>query len=208
MRSDSKDTKHQVFNHVLHHVFNQMIELSGSTEKDDDSWQKPQGLAALRERLTTSLAHLQDELQQQLSERQTYQVLFPIIVFFDEAIQVRLSEDVEWKLLQKEFFDIHRGGAVFFESLDELIQEDAPVQVFQSYYFCLKLGFQGRHAGDQRTLDSYLEKIKQRLPLPADREVPHTSGGGKILSTSREIYSYYIAASVAACALYVVLRVY
>lgn len=54
----------------------------------------------------------------------------------------------------------------------------------------------------------FLPRGNQTTPLPENRELPHTTMGGKILSTSREIYSYFIAASVAACAIYVVLRVY
>lgn len=193
---------------VLNSMFAQMGEVVGARTQSGESgnWRKPDAVQEhLRDELETSLYRVRDTFKQELTERQTYQLIFPIVVFFDEIIQVRYPEK-SWELLQKNLFETDRGGALFYESLDELLDENAPECIYQAYYFCLKLGFEGRLSGNAIKLDSYQERLKTRFALPEAEVQTAPVSAGKVAPTTIRFYWYYLSAAAVIAGFYLLLR--
>ncbi len=189
-------------------MFAQMGEVVGArtTAGESGNWRKPEAMHQnLRQELETSLYRVRDTFKQELTERQTYQLIFPLVVFFDEVIQLRYPEK-NWHLLQKDLFETDRGGAQFYESLDELLDDNAPECIYQAYYFCLKLGFEGRLAGNTILLDSYQERLKARFSLPPIEVVAEPVIAGKVAPTTIRYYWYYLTSAAVVAAFFALLR--
>lgn len=126
--------------------------------------------SALREQLVTA----NKALARELGEKESYLLLFPLVVHLDEIVQ-HLAPDTRgdgWPLLQKDLFDTEKGGQLFYNALDELLDDPrANPVLFEMYAFCLQLGFRGRLADNDEAIQAYLDRIYQRL-VPA----PNTEG--------------------------------
>lgn len=130
-------------------------------------------LQPLRRELRERLQALRQELTPRLSERETYLVLFALVVHIDEIVRTRFPEAdyATWPLLQKELFDTDRGGELFYECVAELLdaQKLSPV-VDQVFYFCLSLGFRGKYAQEPERRAQVMQKLRERLAgtVPAE----------------------------------------
>ncbi len=124
-------------------------------------------LVQLRAALRTQLDILKAALEETLNERETYLVLFPIVVHFDELVQRSVFRGQgEWPPLQKELFDLDNGGEVVFEMIDDLVRKEQTLPfVFEIFYFCLADGLRGRYVDDLSKLREYQRKLKARIPL-------------------------------------------
>lgn len=92
---------------------------------------------------------------------------FAIVAFLDETI---LSQnDSQWaaRSLAEELFDTRSAGEQFFEDLQDLrTQPDSRelAEVFEVYYLCLLLGFEGKYATGRKTeLRLLQENLRERI---------------------------------------------
>lgn len=97
------------------------------------------------------------------------QGLFPIVAWADERI-ARLKvwpTPMIWQsyLLQRRYFKTSVAGIEFFERLEALGEQDAPVR--EIYLLCLCLGFLGRYADPSEVAALSALKLKQYLEILA-----------------------------------------
>jgi len=126
-------------------------------------------LKTLRDDIRTRLDELRADLAKVLSEREVYQVLFPLTIHYDELVLRRLSptEQTAWPLLQSERYGINDGGDVFYSFADDrFANAETPPLVFEVLYFCLSDGFIGRYANDAAKIAGYKSKLAARIPMP------------------------------------------
>lgn len=123
------------------------------------------------------LRSLQSRLRGWLSEQDVYHVLFSLVIYLDEKIQMRALRDhaVDWPLLQEELLGVDDGGDLFYEAVDEHLRspETNPF-VLEICYFCLKAGFVGRYESQPARIDAYVRRLESRLPEAA---LPEVDGG-------------------------------
>lgn len=136
----------------------------------------PSEVTALREALRDRLVRARRELGHSMTERDSYLLLFPLVVHLDELVQAMVPDDsqAQWELLQRDLFDTEKGGELFYKALDELLEtEQANPLVYEIYAFCLNLGFRGRYIGNEEKVAEYSTALAARLPDPpadADEE--------------------------------------
>ena len=104
-----------------------------------------------------------------LSVAQTYLVLFPIVIYFDELVQVRYMEAGQsWPTLQGELYQIDDGGVLFYETLDGILRKPQTMPfIHEVFYFCLSHGFRGRYNDDPVKITEYMERLKEKIPVGA-----------------------------------------
>ena len=122
-------------------------------------------LARLRGELRKQLVALRAELGQMVTERECYLALFPIVLCLDEIIQTRYtSVEMSWPLLQREFYQVDKGGELFYDTLDELLggMQHSPL-ILEVFYFCLSIGFKGKYNGDEERIAAYMRKLRSKL---------------------------------------------
>jgi type IV/VI secretion system ImpK/VasF family protein len=138
-------------------------------------------LVALKHMILKRLKWLQSKFAEVLSDHDVYYALFPVVVYFDELVQIGTrGESTRWESLQSALYDIDNGGERFFSVLDERLrqQETSPI-VLEVFYFCLADGFAGMHQSDPKKLEEYKERLADRIPVkpvvaadPPDRRPP------------------------------------
>ena len=135
-----------------------------------DAWAQPREAAAdivaLRTQIRERLTWLRAQLGNDLSAREAYHVLFPLVIHIDELTAVALGPRAsDWRPLQIEFFDIDDGGEQFFQTASELLaKDDTHPLVFEVYLFCLNDGFVGRFGGSTTKLHDYKINLAARIP--------------------------------------------
>jgi type VI secretion system protein ImpK len=133
-------------------------------------------LSQLRSELRTHLDALKDTLLKELTENETYLVMFPLVLLCDEVVMGRLpkKQHTEWRLLQHELFQINYGGDVFYDFVDErLAKPDTPSMVFEVLFFCLSAGFVGKFGIDGGKVQRYKTLLAERIPgarIPGPRK--------------------------------------
>ena len=123
----------------------------------------------LRAELLDKLSALRAKLRGQLSDKETGMVLLPLVIHVDELVMLLMApvEQAQWPLLQRELFDVHHGGEVFFEFIDErLNMPDTPQLVIHVLYFCLSDGFTGRFREEPARIEQYKRLLAERIPVP------------------------------------------
>ncbi len=127
-------------------------------------------LVEVRSKLRSKLDLLKAQLAENLTEREVFLVLFPLVVLFDELVQNRFiagGGSGSWPPLQSELFKIDDGGEVFYNTLDDLLRKpDTLPFVYEVFYLCLSLGFRGRYADNLTKVNEYKHKIEQKIPQP------------------------------------------
>lgn len=124
-------------------------------------------LSQLRTELRNRLDSLKDTLHKELTENETYLVMFPLVLMCDEMVMSRVpkKQHTEWHLLQHELFQITYGGDVFYDFVDErLAKPDTPSMVFEVLYFCLSAGFVGKFGNDGGKVQRYKALLTERIP--------------------------------------------
>ncbi len=120
----------------------------------------------VRETVRKQLDLLRIDLAEYLTDQESYYVLFAIVIYIDENIQVNVLDKAElsWPLLQKELFDIDDGGNLFYDTLDHILKKpEVSLFVFEVYYFCLKHGFLGRYIDDPVKIADYKKVLEQKV---------------------------------------------
>ena len=145
------------------------IAIAGQEETgvaDYNSVPEAHDIAALRIQIRERLTWLRAQLGEDLSAREAFHILFPLVIHIDELTAVALGPRAsDWRSLQMEFFDIDDGGEHFFQKADELLgKDDTHPLVFEVYYFCLDDGFVGRFGASPSKLDDYKARLAARIP--------------------------------------------
>lgn len=125
-------------------------------------------LVDVRGAVRAKLDLLKANLTRTLTERESYLVLFPIVVYCDEVIQNRLLSGPEmvWPPLQKELFKIDNGGEVFYDTLDDLLRKPETLPfIYEVFYYCLAAGFTGKHANNLAKINEYKSKLEAKIPV-------------------------------------------
>ena len=167
-----------------------------------------ESMLRLRTDLRKLLVGVRAELGRHVTEREVYLILFPLVVNLDEVVQLAVvdSERVGWPLLQKDLFDTDKGGELFYQALDEILdsRHGSPF-VHQVYYFCLRLGFRGKLVGEEERVREYLRRLLARFPaLPETPAAPPPAETGQIGAVRSPLW-YYLPAAAAVIAAYFVI---
>jgi type IV/VI secretion system ImpK/VasF family protein len=126
-------------------------------------------LIALREDLRNCLSSLAAKLPKLLHERDADYAFFPLVVYTDELVakEVTRGQTDRFRPLQREHLEINNGGELFYDHLEKLLthQESPPLHpiVFEVFYLCLKAGFLGRHASDEKLREDYKRQLLERI---------------------------------------------
>jgi type IV/VI secretion system ImpK/VasF family protein len=122
----------------------------------------PAELRPLRVELRKQLGALKSELTARVGERESYSMLFALVVHLDEIVRTGFpdADHTTWPLLQQELFDTDRGGQLFYQSLEEMGNAS---EVAQVYYFCLNLGFHGKYAQEPERRAQIMSQLRERL---------------------------------------------
>ena len=141
---------------------------NGQEQKNLSSVGKDE-LIDIRADIRKQLDLLRVKLLEQLSERDCYLAIFPIVALFDEMIQVRVLKEegiLSWPPLQQELFQIDDAGEVFFETLDDMLRKPQTLPFcHEVFYFCLSYGFQGKHIDNPARINEYMEKLREKIPV-------------------------------------------
>lgn len=130
----------------------------------------------LRAEIMARLSQLKTGLRAHLSEKDAGMVLLPLVIHIDELVMIRLSKEEQspWPLIQRELFDVHNGGELFYEFAAEKLQlPDTPPILFQVLYFCLSDGFRGKYDAEPARIEQTRLMLVEKIALPA---VPAASG--------------------------------
>lgn len=139
-------------------------------EAADGATLHPAVRTRLRESIMDKLSELRSKLKTLLSDKEAGMVLLPLAIHIDELIMRRLSsiEQAQWRLLQHELFDLHNGGEVFFDFIEErLNMPDTPQLAFDVLYFCLSDGFTGKYTDSPARIEQWKRQLAERIPVPA-----------------------------------------
>ncbi len=123
-------------------------------------------LQRLHGELRSKLDTLRDQLHRELTENETYLVMFPLVLLCDEMVMIRLpkAQQTSWPLLQSELFQINYGGDVFYDFVDERLDKpDTPSMVFEVLYFCLAAGFVGKFGESSGKVQRYRTLLAEQL---------------------------------------------
>ncbi len=140
---------------------------SGTEQAPDGSYESGD-LVKARSQIRDGFNRLRVSLLGYLSEQESYQILFPLVVYFDEQVQAKFFKEkhLAWPLLQKELYEVDNGGELFYDSLDSLLRKPQTSQfIFEVNYFCLKHGFQGKHVDDPVRIKKYMDKLEKKIPI-------------------------------------------
>ncbi len=173
------------------------------------AYSETEGLVELRSAIRGKLDVLRAALSARLTERETYLVLFPIVIRFDELVQNRLlgGGSVAWPPLQKELFGIDNGGEQFYETLDDLLRKaDTLPFIYEVYYFCLSDGFKGKYIDNLAKIDEYKRKLADKIPLPpVERRGAREEGPNLVPLRERFPFEYWAAAALVLIGAYFIL---
>jgi type IV/VI secretion system ImpK/VasF family protein len=123
-------------------------------------------METLHGQLRQALARASAKLGTLLDGNELKQILFLLSIAIDEKVQRRLApeEAPKWPLLQRALFDVHDGGDLFYDMVDDLFpRSDTPELVFEVCCFCLSDGFIGRFARNRQVLEDYKQKVGSRI---------------------------------------------
>ena len=167
-------------------------------------------LVGIRADIRKELDLLRVNLAEQLTERDCYLVIFPIVSYFDEYIQTHYLDEnrMNWPPLQKELFQIDDAGELFYDTVDDILRKPQTLPfIYEVYYFCMGKGFQGRYVDNAIKINEYMKKLGQKISV-RDLEGAQTDGGGadRIKRVGSPVW-YYAASAVVLIAAYIALRV-
>ncbi|MFO0660547.1 MAG: DotU family type IV/VI secretion system protein [Polyangiaceae bacterium] len=155
-------------------------------------------LVILRAQVRKRLVWLKSKFAEVFSDHDVYYALFPIVVHFDEFIQVSTrGEAARWEPIQGELYDIDNGGELFFTILqDRLRQQETHPMVLEIFYYRLVDGFAGAYEHDPKKIEEYRDRLVERIILKPV-EAPEKTTGGANVELVRFPWQYYaIAAAV------------
>ena len=167
-------------------------------------------LIAIRAEIRKELDFIRVKLAEQLTERDCYLVIFPIVAYFDEYVQISYLDEnqMSWPPLQKELFEIDDAGELFYETVDDILRKPQTVPfVYEVFYFCLNKGFKGRYVDNPVKIQEYLKKLEAKIPVEVPvGDQPAVEPSERMKSVSSPAW-YYAAAAALLIACYFLLRV-
>lgn len=134
-----------------------------------------EAMEALHGQLRQTLGRLAAKLGQSLDSGDIKQLLFVIAIALDEKVQRRLppEEAPRWPLLQRALFDVHDGGEMFYDLIDDRLARRDSLElqlVLEVCYFCLSDGFVGRHSRNRPMIEEYKRKLAARIARPSAQD--------------------------------------
>ena len=160
---------------------------------------KSEELINFRKEVRAHLDLLRAELLEELSERDSYFVLFPIVAFFDEIVQTCFLDEnqMSWPPLQKELYQIDDAGEMFYESLEEILRKPQTISfIYEIYYFCLNHGFKGKYNDNPLKISEYKKKLQKKIPADIpDNLQAAIEDHGRFKYISSRLW-YYLTAGV------------
>ncbi len=157
-------------------------------------------LVEVRAKLRSRLDMLKASLAETLTERESFLVLFPLVIYFDELVQNRFvagGGGGTWPPLQTELFQIDSGGAAFYETLDDLLRKpDTLPFVYEVFYLCLSSGFKGRHVDNLAQVEEYKSKLKAKIPVPEVPRKPIEARQSTSAFATSPVWIYAVAAGL------------
>lgn len=198
---------------AIHEVFFDMEDLSRSlslTPVEEKSVVIEDEIIRVRTEIRAHLEQLRVKLSGDMNERETYLVLFPIVVYFDELIQSNyLRGGLKWPALQKELYSIDDGGVLFYDTLEDILRKPQTLPfVYEVFYFCLCSGFRGRYSEDQVKINEYVRKLTEKIPVREVR-IDNSASRWRPPPRLRNIGSpvwYYVGAVAGVSVFYVLLK--
>lgn len=167
---------------------------TSDTELSPDGSYEPGNLVKARSEIREGFDQLRVNLLGYLSEQESYQILFPLVVYFDEQVQAKFFKEkhLTWPLLQKELYEVDNGGELFYDSLDSLLRKPQTSQfIFEVNYFCLKHGFQGKYVDDPVRINKYMDKLEKKItirPMEGTSIFPEEAGTMKYFISPLWLY--------------------
>lgn len=165
-------------------------------------------VVAMRSKLRKQLSWLKGRLAEELTEREVYHCLFPIVIYTDELVhETTEGAAAHWEPLQSELYDVDNGGEVFFSTVDTLLhKDDTHPLIFEVFFYCLNDGFVGQYDGNAGKIVEYCRRLAERIPVerPSGDDVV-TAPAGAVELVSLPV-RFYAAAAGAAAMLYVALQ--
>ncbi len=146
------------------------LEEGAGSVRSDLSEPTLEELVQVRAKMRDALDILREALARDLTERDVYFILFPIVAHLDEEVQTRYVEPIRlggWPPLQRELFDTDAAGELFYETLEDILLKPQTLPlILEVYYFCLHDGFQGRLVSNPSRRQEYMERLRGRIPQP------------------------------------------
>ncbi|MGD9338912.1 MAG: SPOR domain-containing protein, partial [Syntrophobacterales bacterium] len=159
-------------------------------------------IVKVRAEIRTQLDFLRVKLAEQLTERDCYLVLFPIVAYFDEHVKTcYLAErQLSWPPLQKELFQIDDAGEIFYDTVDDLLRKPQTIPfIYEVYYFCLNQGFQGRYVDNPVKINEYMKKLREKIPVADLSNIQATPvETGQVTLIGSAVWYYLASAAVLA----------
>jgi len=183
-------------------------EVKAETEEDRPAGVESFDLVGVRAEIRKQLDILRVKLAEQLTERDCYLVVFPIVAYFDEHIKTcyLAEKQLSWPPLQKELFQIDEAGELFYETVDDLLRKPQTIPfIYEVYYFCLSQGFQGKYADNPVKISEYMKKLREKIPvvdLSSVQTVAEETGQVKLVGSA---LWYYLASAAVLVLFYLLL---
>ena len=210
MVNEQWDAIHTVFKYV-----DDLLKGLKPLSKDDDGDKyvsvDSDEVIRIRADLRVQLDFLKVKLSENLSERDCYLVIFPIVAYLDEYIQEHLLDihQLNWPLLQKELFQIVDGGEVFYETIDDIMRKPQTIPfIYEVYYFCLMHGFRGKYNDNPVKINEYLKNLKTKISVNDNLNIKKQEDQSITLKPIGSIKWYYLAAVIIFFALYFLLNTF
>lgn len=189
-------TRDELFAPFRHFVESQVPEPEGPADAVASALPEPtiEDLIQARVGMRDALEQLREALSVDLSERDVYYILFPIVAHLDEEVQTRYVDPIQlgpeaaaslaafmqehsdyadpihlsgWPSFQRELFDTDAAGEVLYQTIDDLLMKPQTLPlIFEVCYFCLADGFRGRLVNNPTKRQEYMDRLKNRIPLP------------------------------------------
>jgi type VI protein secretion system component VasF len=212
---------------AIHVLFEKMEQLCGPLESESISAKskgeeegkaqmeeaRPAGvesfdIVGVRAEIRKQLDILRVKLAEQLTERDCYLVVFPIVAYFDEHIKTcyLAEKQLSWPPLQKELFQIDEAGELFYETVDDILRKPQTIPfIYEVYYFCLNKGFQGKYVDNPVKISEYMKKLREKIPV-VDLSSVQTAGDetGQVKLVGSALW-YYLASAAVLILFYLVL---
>ena len=172
----------------------------------------PEVIATSHNSLGISMGQLRNNLKQTLDDRSVYHITFALTALLDEEMSrltAKAGQGVDWIPLQKELFDLTNAGEIFFENLDEVLENPQfSTIVYEVFYFVLKKGFRGKYQTSANRINKYVEFLSDRIQEPVmERKAKAVERIMPLPKIKIKIWQYYMAASLLFVCVYTALAI-
>ncbi|AKP73653.1 type IV/VI secretion system protein, DotU family [Piscirickettsia salmonis] len=148
--------------HPIADIIQKTEELKHSNQLSKEQYME--SLVCSRHAIRKTSKKLKEYLDSKFNSRISYLIHFPILAYFDEAVNsANQYKDVQWPLLQQEFYNTTNGGEDFFIALDDALQQNCTPAVYEIFFFLLKSGFKGQLIDDEIKRDDYIKQLEVNL---------------------------------------------